>query len=259
MTDQRRVQGATSQVEQDSPQGDVYAMAAQGSSRDLENFEFDCVSSSRETLLVGNRFAALSHDDEDGEETINYLQEFPQPRCASDSTAVRNKPFMPRMPKVSAQTWRKRVKALPTIQEVEVSSLDSEPRVDLTIDSGAAEHVVGPGQFPHVKIYPSPAGADGMTYVMANGSKTMNQGEQRVKAVTDVGHTCSFRAQVTNVKRPLMSVSRICDGGHRVVFESDGGYIQNKSSGVKIPLRRDRNVYRLSVTVPRSGFARQGQ
>ena len=68
----------------------------------------------------------------------------------------------------------------------------------------------------------------------------------------------TFKAQVTDVHRPLMSVSRICDRGNRVVFDSQGGYIELLTTGEKIHVRRDHNVYRLQVEVPEPGFAGQG-
>ena len=127
--------------------------------------------------------------------------------------------------------------------------------VELTIDSGAAEHVVGPKDLPHIPVGPS---RKHIQYTMANGHKTSNRGEQHVMAVTEDGHEIAFKAQVTDVHRPLMSVSRICDKGNRVVFESHGGYIESLTTGEKIQVRRDRNVYRLQVNVPESGFTRQG-
>ena len=51
----------------------------------------------------------------------------------------------------------------------------------------------------------------------------VNQGEQVVSWTTGSGQRCRFKLQVTDVYRPLMSVSRICDAGHRVVFEANGG------------------------------------
>ena len=93
---------------------------------------------------------------------------------------------------------------------------------------------------------------------MANGHRTSNRGEQQVMAVTHSGQGIKFKAQVTDVHRPLMSVSRICDKGNRVVFESQGGYIESLSTGERIHVRRDHNVYRLKVDVPESGFGRQG-
>ena len=128
-------------------------------------------------------------------------------------------------------------------------------RVELTIDSGAAEHVVGPMDLPHLPVGPS---RKHIQYTMANGHKTSNHGEQHVRAVTQDGHEIAFKAQVTDVHRPLMSVSRICDKGNRVVFEDHGGYIESLTTGKKIQVHRDRNVYRLQVKVPDSGFMRQG-
>ena len=93
---------------------------------------------------------------------------------------------------------------------------------------------------------------------MANGQKTTNRGEQQVMAVTHEGQEITFKAQVTDVHRPLMSVSRICDKGNRVVFESQGGFIESLTTGEKIHVRRDHNVYRLQVEVPEPGFLRQG-
>ena len=135
-----------------------------------------------------------------------------------------------------------------------VSQTDGK-RVELTIDSGAAEHVVGPQDLPHL---PTGTSRKHIQYTMANGQKTSNKGEKHVKAVTRDGHEISFKAQVTDVHRPLMSVSRICDKGHRVVFESHGGYIESLTTGERIHVRRDHNVYRLQVDVPESGFTRQG-
>ena len=77
-------------------------------------------------------------------------------------------------------------------------------------------------------------------------------------AVSSSGQEIMFKAQVTDVHRPLMSVSRICDRGNRVVFDSQGGYIKSLTTGEKIHVRRDHNVYRLQVEVPEPGFARQG-
>ena len=59
----------------------------------------------------------------------------------------------------------------------------------------------------------------------------VNQGEQVVSSTTGSGQRCRFKLQVTDVHRPLMSVSRICDAGHRVVFEANSGYIQSVATG----------------------------
>ena len=63
--------------------------------------------------------------------------------------------------------------------------------------------------------------------------------------------------QITDVNKALMSVAKIGDAGHTVVFRHDGGVIRNNSSGEETQFRRE-NVYRLKVKLPDSGFTRPG-
>ena len=82
--------------------------------------------------------------------------------------------------------------------------------------------------------------------------------EKDVKVITQEGHKCMLKMQVTDVKKPLMSVSRICDAGHRVVFEANGGSIEHKGTGQITRFDRVDNVYRLKVQCEK-GFSRQGR
>jgi hypothetical protein len=74
-----------------------------------------------------------------------------------------------------------------------------------------------------------------------------NQGEKHLKVVTQEGQKCTINMQVTDVQKPLMSVSRICDAGRRVVFAKEGGYIENLMDGKRTTFPRVDNVYRLKV------------
>ena len=80
-----------------------------------------------------------------------------------------------------------------------------------------------------------------------------------VPLVTKDGVQCDLKMQITDVKRPLMSVARICDAGHRVTFDSNGGVIESLDGRVKVPFSRMNNVYRLCVHVDdQKHFQRQG-
>ena len=60
--------------------------------------------------------------------------------------------------------------------------------------------------------------------------------------------------QAAPVSKPLGSVKRICAAGHRVVFDGDGSYIENKATcGVNM-LREDNSNYMLDmwVVLPRT-------
>lgn len=58
---------------------------------------------------------------------------------------------------------------------------------------------------------------------------------------------CSLRMHVTDVQRPLISVSRVCDAGHTVTLTSQGGYIQHEGTGRVTDFYRDHSVYRIAV------------
>jgi hypothetical protein len=128
----------------------------------------------------------------------------------------------------------------------------------ITIDSGASENVIGPNMLPSVPVVESEGSKEGVMYVTANGTVMPNRGEQHVHVMTKEGHKCMLNMQVTDVKKPLMSVARICDAGHEVTFTSGGGMIKHVKSGQVTKFNRVDNVYRLKVDLP-SGFARPGQ
>jgi hypothetical protein len=133
-----------------------------------------------------------------------------------------------------------------------------EHELTITIDSGASENVIGPSMLPSVPVVESEGSKEGVMYVTANGTVMPNRGEQHVHVTTKEGHKCMLNMQVTDVKKPLMSVARICDAGHEVTFTSGGGSIRHVKTGQVTRFNRVDNVYRLKVDLA-SGFARPGQ
>lgn len=130
----------------------------------------------------------------------------------------------------------------------------------ITIDSGASENVISENMAPQFKVKPSQGSREGVRYVTANGQTMANRGEKDVKVVTDEGHRRMLKMQVTDVQKPLMSVARICDAGHKVVFAKEGGVIEHEITGQKTRFRRIDNVYRLKVGVAEGPvFNRQGK
>ena len=60
------------------------------------------------------------------------------------------------------------------------------------------------------------------------------------------------KVQVTEVNKALLSVSRIVKAGNRVVFDEDGSYIEDKSTGEWIDLRERNGLYHLTMWVPKN-------
>ena len=164
----------------------------------------------------------------------------------------------PPLPMVSEDTCETRSRKRGALSLLEIASIDNkEQDLWFTVDSGASENVISPGCAPSVRTRPSAGSREGVCYVTANGMVMQNYGEKDLRVLTEEGHKCRLTMQVTDVSKPLMSVSRICDAGHKVVFESGGGYIEHVESGQVTRFQRVDNVYRLKTRLSDAGFARQ--
>ena len=64
--------------------------------------------------------------------------------------------------------------------------------------------------------------------------------------------------QAAPVDRPLGSVKRMCQAGHRVVFDSDGSYVLNKATKEVNWLREENGNYMLDMWVAPASWLQQG-
>jgi hypothetical protein len=81
-----------------------------------------------------------------------------------------------------------------------------------------------------------------------------NLGEKRFLAVPDGGGGSlrKMKAQVCEVNKPLMSVKRILQAGNRVIFDTEGSYIEDKETGEIMPLREEGGMFMLKLWVKKS-------
>jgi len=134
--------------------------------------------------------------------------------------------------------------------------------IDFTVDSGAADTVADREIAPNTPVVPSHGSRNGVKYVAAAGKVISNEGEKHVQTQTAEGHLCGIKIQVAQVNKALLSVSKICDVGHEVIFTKDGGRIVHQVTGQVVHFRRVDGVYRLRVKVVKgsgSGFTRPEQ
>ena len=143
----------------------------------------------------------------------------------------------------------------------------------ITIDSGAAESVMPKGMLPNEPAVEGMAKRNGVRYVAANGARMENMGEKRTRFRTGGAKAINgITFQVTDVSKPLASVSRILDKGNRVVFSRgpEGSYIENNETGEWFQLKEERGTFVLEVDwlepeaiqegeSRASGFPRQGK
>ena len=101
----------------------------------------------------------------------------------------------------------------------------------MVLGSGAADSVCSKEMCPQLGIEDSDASRAGVFYTSANGGKFYNLGQMHVPIALGNEARTLATFQVADVSRPLMSVSKVCEMGNRVVFGANGGYIMNLTIG----------------------------
>ena len=71
--------------------------------------------------------------------------------------------------------------------------------------------------------------------------------------MTEEGSLRGLTAQVVEVSQNLLSVHRCVKAGNRVVFDSDGSYVENKATGEVNWLTETGNLWTLKLWV-KKGF-----
>ena len=97
------------------------------------------------------------------------------------------------------------------------------------VDSGACTSVAPPTCAPEYSIKQTEASRAGKTFTVANGQKLPNMGDQKV--IVKVGNvTAGMKFSITDVVKPLASVSDIIENDNEVIFRKDchgGSVIRN--------------------------------
>ena len=129
-------------------------------------------------------------------------------------------------------------------------------RVSAIMESGSAVCVAPQNIARNTPLMETESSRQGQTYHTADGGVIKNRGE---KIVTMYSERCDqFRAryQITDVTRPLNSVSRIRDQGNNVLFTQTGGWIIKHETGRYTWFPREHGVYVLRSWINES-FPRQ--
>ena len=119
--------------------------------------------------------------------------------------------------------------------------------IDMIVDSGASDTVIGQDMIPSVPITESQK--KGTQYECANGDRIYNLGQKKFVGVTEENAKRELTAQVTNVNKSLLSVSKVTSGGSRVVFDKSGSYIEDKTTGRRVHLTERNGMYMLKLWV----------
>lgn len=83
----------------------------------------------------------------------------------------------------------------------------------ITIQFGASESVMPPGEVPEIPIVESEGYVNGVSYVAANGFKMPNLGEKNARFSSRDGTNSGMTFQITQTRKPLAFVSKIVKQG----------------------------------------------
>ena len=126
-------------------------------------------------------------------------------------------------------------------------------QIEMAVDSGATETVVGEDMLQGIKLTEGEACRKGVQYEVASGTLIPNLGEKQFVAVGEGGEIRKMTAQVCEVNKALLSVSKMVKAGNRVVFEAEGSYVEDRQNGVCMYLEENGGMYMMKLWV-KSGF-----
>ena len=116
----------------------------------------------------------------------------------------------------------------------------------MTVDSGSEDSVWPASHVRWENVVATEESEKGIGFVAANGTRMENYGGTKVLS-KNKGKVKAMNFSVTDCKKPLAAVSKIVDRGNRVVFDTEESYIENKATGEKIILERERGTYVMVV------------
>ena len=123
-------------------------------------------------------------------------------------------------------------------------------RMSMAVDSGACESVINPDDVPGHEVMESLESKRGENFASATGEPIPNLRVMKLPMVLREMSLRNMTMCAAPVTRPLASVKKICRAGHMVVFDEEGSYIFNKTSGEVKRLREDDGNYMLDVWIP---------
>ena len=150
------------------------------------------------------------------------------------------------------------IRSFVTIEPETIGSVIREgeyEEIELAVDSGATETVVSEDMLQSIRTQEGVASRRGVKYEVANGVRIDNEGEKKMVVTTEKGVMRNITAQVCDVSKPLRGVAKMMRAGHRVVFDEEGSYIEDKTTKETMWLESKNGMFMLKVWAKQaSGF-----
>ncbi|MDJ0514128.1 MAG: reverse transcriptase domain-containing protein [Methyloceanibacter sp.] len=135
------------------------------------------------------------------------------------------------------------------VETVEVNEFGGKTRMNerVMLDSGSCVHACPPEFGAHASKLES-SGRQ-LDLRGAGGEKLTYYGERTVLLDCSEGTKAKVKFDVAAVRRPLLSVGKMVNNGHRVIFDANGSGVVNKKTGEWMPIVYDRGLFFLDAKV----------
>ena len=127
-----------------------------------------------------------------------------------------------------------------------VEMKDKWVKVRVTMDSGAAGHVMPETMFPHVKLERK---TSPKKFVAANGEQIKDLGEKSIPFKTNEGIQRCITFRSAKVVKPLISMQKVVRAGNIVVLDEKNPHIRNTRDGTVIKLDVNNVVYTMDMWI----------
>ena len=136
-------------------------------------------------------------------------------------------------------------------------------QVEMVLDSGCCAHILdAQADAPGYALQESEGSRGGRGFIVGNGERIPNEGQVELRMEAPLGNglkmpvTTNF--QVASVTKPLLSVGKICEQGHSVVFSKEGAKVLDPQKRTIAHFQRSGGLYVSTMTLkaPES-FTRQ--
>ena len=123
---------------------------------------------------------------------------------------------------------------------------DKWVKVRVTMDSGAAGHVMPETMFPHVKYERK---TSPKKFVAANGEQIKDLGEKSIPFKTNEGIQRCITFRSASVVKPLISMQKAVRAGNIVVLDEKNPHIRNIRDGTMTKMDVNNGVYTVDMRI----------
>ena len=128
------------------------------------------------------------------------------------------------------------------------------------VDCGAAGNLLPRIRLPDYELSEGEEGRTKVRDMIADCNELSYFCALSVTFRTPDGYICVSKFQVCDVHKPLLSVAKLGRAGYRTVLEdTHSNFIENRTTGERLNIRKNGNLYEVDLWVRPASFGRQGK